>query len=55
MITGSNARQKKNFQNEKAYWISHLRAQNFIPGRQEQQGRRYQRRVKPREGLRIES
>ncbi len=55
MITGSSARQKKNIQKEKANWVSHQRAQTFIPGRQEQQGRRYQRRVKPREGLRIES
>ncbi len=55
MITGSSARQKKSIQKEKAYGISHQRAQTFIPGRQEQQGRRYQRRVKAREGLRIES
>jgi len=55
MITGNNARQKKYAQKEKSYWISHQRSQTFIPGRQEQQGRRYQRRVKQREGLRIES
>ena len=55
MITGSSARQKKNIQKEKANWTSHQRVQTFTPGRQEQQGRRYQRRVKPREGLRIES
>lgn len=55
MLTGSNAKQNKSMQKEKSYWMSHQRSQTFIPGRQEQQGRRYQRRVKPREGLRIES
>ncbi|MBN2296392.1 MAG: hypothetical protein JXM70_28445 [Pirellulales bacterium] len=55
MSTGSNAKHKKSLQKEKSYWISHQRSQTFIPGRQEQQGRRYQRRVKPREGLRIDS
>lgn len=55
MITGSSARRNNNPHKERSYWTSRQRAQTFIPGRQEQQGRRYQRRVKPREGLRIES
>jgi hypothetical protein len=55
MNAGSRARRKKNGQNEKLYWKSYQRAKTFIPGLQEQQGRRYQRRVKPREGLRIDS
>ena len=55
MTMGSNEKRKRKFQNERAYWISHLRAKYFIPGLQEQQGRRYQRRVKPREGQRVES
>ena len=55
MIVGSNTKQKKTVQREKSYFTHIQRNQNAGSGKLEQPGRRYQRRVKPREGIRLDS
>lgn len=55
MILGSNAKQKKTLQREKAHFTHIQRNPNAGSCRLEQPGRRYQRRGKPREGLRLDS
>ena len=55
MIVESSTKQKKTLQREKAYFAHIQRNPSVSSGKLEQPGRRYQRRGKPREGLRLDS